>query len=222
MEGKIFVTEDGSHSVLLRGTNLAYHSIHGAIQESKHIFINAGLRPKLEEKHSPLRIFEMGFGTGLNALLTLAESESHSIDIFYHGIDLYFIPQSISDKLNFCQKDDLLKWQPAFQIMHASEPGKLVRLSPNFNFLRSMNDILQFDTREKFNLVYYDAFAPDDQPELWSKGIFEKIYDWLLPGALLLTYSAKGEVRRALEKGGFKVKKMPGPPGKREFIVANK
>jgi tRNA U34 5-methylaminomethyl-2-thiouridine-forming methyltransferase MnmC len=222
LEYKIFLTEDGSHSVELPGTNLVYHSRHGAVQESMHIFIGGGLKPILQKSPSSLCIFEVGFGTGLNALLTLAESGKYSTRIFYHAIDTSFLPESISGGLNFCKAFGLEKWQTTFHQMHAVEIGKKIQVSSSFSFLKSQMDIRNPEQQENIGLVYFDAFAPDDQPDLWTFNVFQKIYSWLLPGALLLTYSAKGEVRRVLTKAGFQVKKMPGPPGKREFILAAK
>lgn len=222
MEYKIFLTEDGSHTVELPGTNLLYHSRHGAVQESMHIFIEAGLRPVLQKSPSSLSIFEVGFGTGLNALLTLAESTKHSSDIFYHAIDTSFLPESISSELNYCKGFGLEKWEIMFHQLHTVEIGKKIQLSSSFSFLKSKMDVRIPEEQENIGLVYFDAFAPDDQPELWTYNIFQRIYSWLLPGGLLQTYSAKGEVRRALTKAGFQVKKLPGPPGKREFIVAIK
>ena len=164
----------------------------------------------------------MGFGTGLNALLTLAESATHSTNIYYHTIDIDFLPRSITGKLNFCKGFNLEKWETLFQKIHSVEIGIKIRLTPNFSFLKSRMDIRDPDEQEKIDLVYFDAFAPDDQPELWTVNIFQTIYSWLSLHGQLVTYSAKGEVRRALVQAGFTVKKMPGPPGKREFIVAIK
>jgi tRNA U34 5-methylaminomethyl-2-thiouridine-forming methyltransferase MnmC len=176
----------------------------------------------LEKSPASLRVFEMGFGTGLNSLLTLAESANHSTDIFYHTIDIDFLPQSITGQLNFCKGFNLEKWETLFQIIHSTEIGKKIRLTPNFSFLKSKMDIRDPGEQEKIDLVYFDAFAPDDQPGLWTFNIFQTIFGWLSLNGQLITYSAKGEVRRALARAGFAVKKMPGPPGKREFIVATK
>jgi tRNA U34 5-methylaminomethyl-2-thiouridine-forming methyltransferase MnmC len=208
--------------VEITGTGLLYHSRYGAVQESMHIFIEAGLCPLLQESPSSLCIFEVGFGTGLNALLSLAESAKYSTDIFYHAIDISFLPESISSELNFCKGFNLEQWEKAFYQMHAVEIGKKIHLSSAFSFLKSKMDIRNPERQQNIGLVYFDAFAPDDQPALWTHNVFQKIYTWLLPGAVLLTYSAKGEVRRVLTQAGFRVKKLPGPPGKREFIVAKK
>ena len=222
MDRKIFVTADGSYSVMDNDTNLTFHSRHGALQESMHIFIRAGLLPLLNNNSTMIRVFEMGFGTGLNALLTLAESDKYSVKVSYHAIDLFLLPESITSGLNYCQSPEMAKWESSFQMMHSAKIGEKISLSPNFIFLKSNMDISLFDTEDKFDLVYYDAFGPDDQPEVWTASIFQKVQSWLVTGAILVTYSAKGQVRRSLEQSGFRTKKLPGPPGKREFIVAEK
>ena len=210
--------------------NVTYHSSHGAIQESMHVFIQAGLRHYNATK--PIRIFEMGFGTGLNTLLTLIETEKNDFPIHYTTIELFPLQAQEARDLNYCsllQREDL---QPFFEQLHVSEWEKDIPIG-NYLVLHKLNTnltdldpLILLKPPEPFNslidLVFYDAFAPSAQPELWTTPVFKKLYDLLIPGGMLLTYCSKGDVRRSMQTAGFLVEKIPGPRGKREMVRATK
>jgi tRNA U34 5-methylaminomethyl-2-thiouridine-forming methyltransferase MnmC len=228
VERKIIYTADGSHSVSIPGMNVTYHSIHGAIQESKHIFIEAGLksiRPLAAARC--FSIFEMGFGTGLNALLTLIEAEKLNRKIYYESVELFPLSVEEAKSLNYCsilQRNDL---QKTFEDLHICEWGKKITVPSNFILKKTKTDLLNFQTsetclsgRQAFELIFFDAFAPNAQPELWTEEIFQKLYSILKLDGILVTYCSKGIARRAMQAAGFIVEKIPGPPGKREMIRA--
>lgn len=194
----------------------SYHSIHGAIQESMHVFINQGFHAIRKPK---MRILETGLGTGLNLLLTLIESEKHGTEIYYHAVEKYPLTPSEFEKLNYEQS---IPGAPSGYLkrVHLAPWGEEYSLDDGFRILKEKADFRTMDPPAGFDLVYFDAFAPDKQPQLWTSEIFSKLYNVMNPGALLVSYSSKGSVRRALTSCGFEVKKIPGPPGKREMIQA--
>lgn len=223
MDRKIIVTADGSHSVQIEGTALTYHSLHGAIQESQHVFIEAGLMPWLQKEQKQLRIFEMGFGTGLNALLTWLQAKQAQQSVHYISIEQFPLNVQQATSLNYCTQLNLPDWEPAFLSMHHSAWNQANQLDPYFTLHKiqaSITDlVLQADP---FHLFYFDAFAPTAQPELWTEDIFRKLFILAAPGATLLTYCSKGIVRRAMQAAGWQVSKIPGPPRKREMVRASK
>jgi len=198
-------TLDGSDTFYSEKYKDTYHSKHGAIQESMHIFVEHG--------KNCARIFEMGFGTGLNALLTCLHAER---SIHYTSIELDPLSEEYWDILNYDQDRDI------FTKLHKAEWNKDVPITSRFTLKKIQSSLEDFTTDEKYDCIYFDAFAPSVQPELWTEIIFKKMYDCLNPNGVLVTYSAKGEVRRSLERIGFSVERHPGPPGKREFLVAKK
>lgn len=220
---KLIVTNDGSHSISVPEMNVMYHSIHGAIQESRHVFIEAGLyAPGRWRRPDATRIFEMGFGTGLNALLTLIESEKQNQSIYYETIELYPLTVEEVKLLNYCSivgRDDL---QESFERFHECAWDQQIPIRPNFSFLKRRDNLLNFETCETFDLIFFDAFDPNTQPELWSEEVFRKMVSVLSDGGILVTYSSKGSVRRAMQAAGFNVEKIAGPPGKREMVRAFK
>lgn len=219
MQRELILTKDGSHTVSIPEMHVTYHSVHGAIQESLHVFIHAGLYPAIEIFPSAvISIFEMGFGTGLNALLTLSEAEKLKQHIDYYALELFPLEQSQVQQLNYCQQLNTAELEPLFKMMHDANWEQEVSVSPHFKLQKSRSDLLHLHTGKRFHLVYFDAFAPSAQPELWSKEIFEKLYAILVPGGVLVTYCSKGDVRRAMQAAGFIVEKIPGPPGKREMV----
>lgn len=222
---EIIITKDGSHTVSIPHMNVTYHSVHGAIQESMHVFIQAGFyHADKPGDNSPVRIFEMGFGTGLNALLTLIEAGSRHEPVYYTAIELSSLAREEIKYLNYCQQLNRKDLQPVFEELHFSAWEKQNTLTPWFTLYKSAVDLLQLDPANyaPYHLIYFDAFAPGAQPELWTKEIFEKLYQLLLPGGLLVTYCSKGDVRRAMQSAGFAIEKIPGPPGKREMIRARR
>lgn len=222
MKREIITTADGSNSIFVPELDENYHSRHGAIQESEHVFIKAGLKALLSEKLSEINILEVGFGTGLNAYLTLLAIQSQAgCDVFYTGLEAYPISLSMAQSLNY---PSLLN-APAniFEALHSASWGSLVRITPHFNLLK-YNDLLESVAlpANKYNLIYDDAFAPNKQPELWTEEIFGKLYESLQTSGFLVTYCAKGSVKRAMRAAGFRVEARQGPIGKREMTIGFK
>ncbi len=218
-ERKIINTSDGSQTVKIPELNVTYHSIHGAVQESMHVFIEAGLRFKLQEASSnTLSVFEMGFGTGLNALLTALEAQKVGTPVHYTALELYPLTESEFSQLNYNDIDD--EAEALFQKIHECKWNEDISISEYFTLKKVNTNLLNFSSSQLFDLIYYDAFAPSAQPELWSVVVFEKLHAMLTDNGVLVTYCAKGDVRRAMLAAGFTVKKMPGPPGKREMLRA--
>jgi tRNA U34 5-methylaminomethyl-2-thiouridine-forming methyltransferase MnmC len=221
MERKIILTNDGSHTVSIPEMKVTYHSVHGAIQESQHVFIKAGLIDSGIFDYTGLhQVLEVGFGTGLNALLTLSEADKHQNRIYYTAIEPFPLDEKQISLLNYCAQLNLPDYQPKFERMHEIDWEEMYEISNHFRFTKRKCTVADFATDEQFDIIYYDAFAPAAQPELWTKEILEKLYTLLKPGGILVTYCSKGDVRRAMQAAGFVVEKLPGPPGKREMIRA--
>jgi tRNA U34 5-methylaminomethyl-2-thiouridine-forming methyltransferase MnmC len=222
MERKIITTSDGSHSIYIPELDENYHSVHGAIQESKHVFIEAGLKYSLP-RFSEINILEIGFGTGLNALLTLIESNNSKSNIHYTSIEAFPVSMEMANELNYVSllNEEEVDLKTIFNRLHSCEWEIDNRISGNFS-LRKIKDTLQKTGfgNEEFNLIYFDAFGPPTQPEMWTEEIFSKLYSALTHNGSLVTYCAKGEVKRTLKKVGFRVETLPGPPGKREMVRA--
>lgn len=219
----IRLTADGSTTLELLGAEEHFHSMHGAIQESEHIYIQNGLAKKAEQQ-TQIRIFEMGFGTGLNALLSALYAKENNVRIDYVAIEAYPLEKALTDQLNYPNQLALSKEKTdLFSDLHACEWEKRHAISPNFTFEKQASKLEDFVFDfPAFDLVFFDAFNPDLQPELWTEAVFKRMYVALNPGALLLTYSAKGKVKRAMKAAGFVVEGIPGPPGKREITRATK
>lgn len=223
MERKIIYTKDGSPSIEIPELNVTYHSTHGAIRESDHVFIKAGLKtPALANSRKKLSIFEMGFGTGLNTLLTIIEAERSQREIYYETDEQFPLDKNTIKSLNYCKLLNREDLQPLFEQLHDCEWEMKIKITENFWIKKTKSDLLKFETSETFDLIYFDAFAPNAQPELWTKEIFEKMFSILDPGGILVTYCSKGDVRRVMQTTGFTIEKLPGPPGKREMLRARK
>ena len=229
MEKSLIITKDGSHTISIPEMNVSYHSLHGAIQESRHVFINKGLHFLLNHIRVPtIHILEIGFGTGLNALLTLSEA-SQKLHIHYTAIELFPLTVAETATLNYCgqlHRDDLA---PSFEKMHQCNWGADIAINSYFTIRKLKVSLLDVRNSNLFhynslspNLIYFDAFAPAAQPELWTKEVFEMMYSILKAPGVLVTYCSKGVVRRAMHAAGFVVEKLPGPPGKREIVRATK
>ena len=217
---KIIITEDGSHSLQLKELDETYHSIHGAIQESNHVYIEAGLNYWLHKnlKSTSVKILELGFGTGLNAMLT-AITVKGNVKASYRTIEKYPLAKELTDLLNH---GEILHNSSLFNTIHSVSWGEEHQLTPNFSIKKTATDFENFSTPEQYDLIYFDAFAPAKQPELWTKSIFEHCYKLLNKGGVLVTYSAKGQLKRDLRSIGFLVESLPGPPGKFEITRAIK
>jgi tRNA U34 5-methylaminomethyl-2-thiouridine-forming methyltransferase MnmC len=219
MQQNIFQTEDGSHSIIVPGWNATYHSRHGAIQESLHIFIEAGLKPLLK-KNKELSVFEMGFGTGLNALLTIIATESLTTKINYRTAETDPLEIPTASSLNYTKVLERPDLQTQFMQLHESPWESWQIISEKFSLFKQKADITDIKLTSTFDLIYFDAFDPVTQPDLWTFMVFKKLYNSMREGGVLVTYSSKGIVRRAMNEAGFIVEKLPGPIGKKEIVRA--
>ncbi len=217
MKREFRISEDGSHTIYVPDLNEHYHSINGAIAESKHIFIEAAFRFCRKEE---IRILEIGFGTGLNAILTHMEAQKEDRKVYYHAVEKYPLMDDEAKLLNY---DSVLEpGTVSIQDFHDAEWEKDCRLSPNFTLHKESSDAREIKANGPFDVIYFDAFSPDVQPALWTPLVFQKIYDLTAKDGILTTYSVKGDVKRALRSVGFKVKRIPGPHGKRQILRAMK
>ncbi len=219
---KIFITQDGSPSIISRKYGVSYHSKYGAIQETKHVFIEAGLYPQFIVGKE-IAILEFGLGTGLNAYMTQLETEDRAVSIYYEAIEAFPISLAAARQLNY----PALLGRPSgeasiFYQLHEREWDQLHSLTPQFSFLKKLARFENLSYDPSFDLIYFDAFAPTAQPELWEPPILKKAYEALKPGGTFVTYCAKGIVKRHLKSLGFSVEALPGPPGKREMTRAVK
>lgn len=222
---ELILTADGSHSLRSRQYGVEYHSIHGAIQESKHVFIEAGLRPLLQAAPATLHIVEMGFGTGLNALLTRQIARQYpGVRFSYYTFEQFPVPPTEVAALNYPR--ELGEDTSVFYELHDCGWGVLQQLDDNFALRKNRADYLDVASHPfptgTADLIYYDAFAPSSQPELWTQEAFSISYAALRAGGVLVTYCAKGQVKRDLRDVGFAVEGIPGPPGKREMTRGRK
>lgn len=199
--------------------NETYHSRFGAIQEAKHVFIKNGL--SLFDDKS-VSILEIGFGTGLNTFITFLEAQKLNQHINYVGIEAYPVELEIIDQLNYVSELDAIQYQDFFDVIHESNWEEQISIAPNFSLTKRKQKIETIDDEGKFNLIYFDAFGFDVQPELWNEAIFEKMYNALLPNGVLVTYACRTTIKNAMLSAGFVVQKLPGAPGKREMLRATK
>ena len=220
MERKIIQTSDGSKSLYLPQLDETYHSRHGALQEAFHVFIRSGL--DLFPDGSEISIFEMGFGTGLNALITALEARSRRLSVRYSGLEAYPVSWEEARSLDYPVALGNANAQSLFEKLHTISWGETVALNDNFKLNKIKGLLTDFDQEGSYDLIYFDAFGPRVQPELWTEAVFEKMYRALKSEGVLVTYSAKGSVRRAMQAVGFEVERLPGPPGKREMLRATK
>ena len=217
MKNKLVITNDGSHSIFNSKINECYHSKHGSIVEAEHVFIKHGLSAVNKTK---LNILEVGFGTGLNALLTYQKTSQRSINVNYHTIETHPIEEKIYKQLNFTdliglEQEDLLKIHNcSWDVEHV--------ISPYFKIKKNHTALEKYNTDIRFDIIYFDAFSPDKQEELWTKKIFENMYKILKNDGFLVTYCAKGIVKRTMKSVGFEVVVLDGPPGKRQMTRCNR
>lgn len=223
MQRKIIETADGSSTIYLSDWNEHYHSKHGAVQEALHVFIHSGLHHcyKINPKED-ISILEIGFGTGLNAYLTLLEAAKLDLKIDYIGIEAYPVLTEEIKKLNYPRVITGLQQDKLFDSLHTADWESKHHITDRFILAKRQQFFEDIDEDDTYNLIYFDAFSPRVQPDLWSEGIFKIMYKVLKPKGVLVTYSAKGSVRRAMQDVGFTVERLPGPPGKREMLRATK
>lgn len=212
-------TADGSNTLFVPELNEHYHSVKGALTESEHIFINMGL------KHSTVsapHVLEIGFGTGLNAFLTLLEAERSNRPIRFTTLERYPLNETVVRSLNY-PEHIAPEHAASYYALHQTEWNTPVSISPHFTLCKIETDFTTYHFKDSYDVIYFDAFAPEKQPEMWSQTLFDNLFRQTNPGGILTTYCAKGVVRRMLQAAGFTVERLPGPPGgKREILRAVK
>tara|TARA_R110002073_G_scaffold220418_1_gene380591 strand:- start:82356 stop:83021 length:666 start_codon:yes stop_codon:yes gene_type:complete len=220
LKREIIITSDGSTTIHLPEWNEQYHSKHGAIQEAYHVFIKHGL-DQLIDQHK-IRILEIGFGTGLNCLITYLEGVNKNIQIDYTGVEAYPVELDEVQKLNYISALKAKNYSDFFSDIHTLPWNISHKINTAFSLTKRKQFFSEIDDEEAYNLIYFDAFGARVQPELWTVDLFSKMYKALKTQGILVTYSAKGSVRRAMVEVGFTVERLPGPPGKREMLRAVK
>lgn len=219
MKRKIIVTGDGSKTIQIEDWNEQYHSKHGAVQEAYHVFVKHGLQLFA---NTEIDLLEIGFGTGLNALITYLEAPKQNLKINYTGVEAYPVEMNEVAQLDYCQQLGAEELESVFQQMHQLPWESPSDISHFFSLHKQQKDFKEVSDTNQFNLIYFDAFGARVQPDLWTEEIFAIMYSALQQGGVLVTYAAKGSVRRAMQAVGFTVERLPGPPGKREMLRAIK
>ena len=222
------LTKDGSHTLFNAQLNESYHSTSGALQESLHVFIEAGLKPQIEiNLNNRIQILELGFGTGLNAILSYIECNKQQVDCDYTGIEALLLDSSLIEQLNYSDwmnEDE----KYIFKLMHTCNWNEKIDLNDRFSLQKIHTKIEDINSNalgkitNHFDLVFMDAFDPAKQPELWTVDIFTTLNKIMKEGASIVTYSSKGDVKRAMRAAGFKVERLPGPIGKRHMLRGKK
>jgi len=212
-------TADGSDTLFSSEMNESYHSVNGAAQESRYVFIEAGLH-QIAKKN--LKVFEVGFGTGLNALLTWEDAHKNNLQIEYDAIEAYPVSKDVIETLNYGNFTPELPSDAYLKLHDTKWKIPTVLEDSRFTLLKIPGDFTDYTFNQKYDLIYFDAFAPDKQAEMWDESLFLKLYHALNNQGILVTYCAKGEVRRRMQRAGFQVERIPGPPGKREMLRATK
>lgn len=226
MKREIITTGDGSKTIQISDWDEQYHSKHGAIQEARHVFLGMGLQHYVA-KNQPnatqqISILEMGFGTGLNALLTLFEALELKVKLDYTGVEAYPVSAEEAAAMDYASQIAQPEALEHYEQMHAVSWEESHHITTDFTLTKRQQRFENIVDIEQFDLVYFDAFGARVQPELWDEVIFEKMYTALRENGVLVTYAAKGSVRRAMQAVGFIVERLPGPPGKREMLRATK
>ena len=219
MKREIIKTSDGSTTIHIPEWNEQYHYIHGAIQEANHVYIQHGLNYKTINE---IAVLEIGFGTGLNSFMTFLEAQEKKLFIEYVGVEAYPILEEELLKLNYVAELDATQFTKIFESFYSCSWEEKHQITPNFSLLKRKQFFHEIDDENKFDVIYFDAFGARVQPELWTEGIFLKMFLALKSKGVLVTYAAKGSVRIAMQSVGFRVERLPGPPGKREMLRAVK
>lgn len=218
-EVKMIVTDDGSHSLYVADINESYHSSHGAYREAIHVFMIYGLEAWATRNHGkfPIRILEVGFGTGLNAWLSLVWSEQNQMPVLYHTLEPFPLARDIYSKLNYTRMDESMwYYHGLFDKIHEAEWGRGAAMSPYFN-MKKETTTLQEATLYPADVVFFDAFSPKKAPSLWEFPLLEKVVESMNPNAVFVTYCATGQLKRDLKSLGLILDQVPGPPGKKEM-----
>ncbi len=222
MARQLLLTADGSHTVELEPGGETFHSRHGAIQESAHVYMAQGWDQLPKAAGRKVSVLEMGLGTGLNVLLTLLKARSEGVSVYYEALELYPLEEALYTSLNYCsclQKPEL---HPVFLKIHEAEWEQPVQVEKGFELIKKKVSLTAFIPGQQYSLIYFDAFSPNNQGDLWTIEQFSRLYQALEPGGLLVTYCSKSDVRRAMQAAGFTVGKVPGPWGKRDMVQASK
>lgn len=217
---KIITTEDGSHSLYHEGLKETYHSFHGALQESIHVFIEKGLRFWRTKSGLPkeVNIFEVGFGTGLNALLAAQFAINNEVKINFTTIEPLPLDMEIINQLNYASSIGQENLKAVFEQLHSCKWEEKIEINPYFSIHKVKTKLEDFQTNKRFDVLFFDAFAPSKQAELWTADLLQKCFNLLRDGGVFTTYSAKGQLKRDLKSVGFEVETLPGPPGKKEMV----
>ncbi len=215
LKRRIITTGDGSKTIQIEDWDEQYHSKHGAVQEAYHVFIAHGLRLF---NNTNVNILEIGFGTGLNAFITFLEARKQQLKVDYVGVEAFPVSMDEVGELDYCSQLNANEYQQVFDVMHKSRWEEKIAISEDFSLHKQKKDFRDINEANLFNLIYFDAFGARVQPELWTEEVFEKMFRALKKEGVLVTYAAKGSVRRALQAVGFTVERLPGPPGKREML----
>jgi len=217
MERKVQLTDDGSSTIYIPEMDETYHSSHGAIQEARHVFLKYGIETL---KRNEISVFEMGFGTGLNALLTLKYAKEAGVNVNYKGIEAFPVEQGLLDSLNYISEIGE-EYNDSFELIHSSSWNVENRITEEFvlNKIHQKIEVYSADDNS-VDIIYFDAFGPRAQSDMWDISILKKMHAMLKPGGILVTYCAMGQFKRDLKSLGFVVEGKPGPPGKREMTVA--
>jgi len=218
MISELILTEDGSNTLYVPEIDECYHSSHGAIQESRHIFIEAGLKHCAKKE---IRVLEIGFGTGLNAFLTLIEAEGSGKKIHYTSLEKYPVEVEKALKLNYPEELSP-ESRDVFEKLHTTGWNQDIQINSSFTLNKIEADFTCYTSDNQFDVIYFDAFSPEKQPDLWKTSVFQKLSNQCSPMARIVTYCAKGVVRRSMIESGFVVERIPGPPGKREILRGTK
>ena len=222
IERKIITTADGSKTIHLESWNEQYHSKHGAFQEAKHVYINKGFLHRVDTfQGNTIEVLEIGFGTALNAMLTFTESIKQSLKINYTAYEAYPVQELELEALNYESKFPS-NYVDFFKKMHTVSWNEFFEIAPHFFLNKQLKKFDQLEAANTYDLIFYDAFGPRVQPELWTEKLFQKMFNSLKNNGILVTYCAKGSVRRTMQAVGFNTERLPGPPGKREMLRATK
>lgn len=216
---KIITTNDGSHSIHVPELNEQYHSVHGAIQEARHVFLKMGLDEFIHHNKLPIHVFELGFGTGLNALLASQWAKINKQFLYYTSVEKYPISKDEFQRLNY---GDIIGEKDLYKNITSCNWNEFVQISNKFKLRKLEIDIIEDNIPDGFDIIFFDAFAPKKQPKLWEVSIFEKMFSILNSRGFLVTYCCQGQARRNMISAGFSVEKVQGPPGKREMLKAKK
>lgn len=223
MKREIIKTADGSATIYLPDWNEHYHSRHGALQEALHVFIKCGLHHLLQKREMErVSILEIGFGTGLNAMISYYEAMKNEVIFNYTGVEAYPVSEEELLALDYSSLFEEEDASEVFKTLHEVPWSKKIAISPFFELQKEQMFFRDIKAENAFDLIYFDAFGPRVQPELWTEEIFAGMYRSLREEGVLVTYSAKGSVRRAMQAVGFLVERLPGPPGKREMLRATR